>query len=248
MTPWNSSSPSRTSRRCSSGRSAQATSRGMPWRRAKRFISATSARYRGRFQGSTAPSARVFEGSGTTSSWSTSIRLPKPWQVGQAPKGLLNENSRGCGSSKAWPHRAHSKASENSSSGPSTTLTRARPIPSANAVVTASLTRAGGSVAGVSRSTTTRSGSPRAWPAASAASRSSTSSPARSRRNPRLRRRSTRSGSGVPPTGVGNRTMARAPAGSARMRSATVSAVSRDTTLAQVGQTVRPTFANSSLR
>ena len=25
--------------------------------------------------------------------------LPKPWQVGQAPNGLLNENSRGCGSS-----------------------------------------------------------------------------------------------------------------------------------------------------
>ena len=27
------------------------------------------------------------------------MMLPKPWQVGQAPKGLLNENNRGCGSS-----------------------------------------------------------------------------------------------------------------------------------------------------
>ena len=34
-----------------------------------------------------------------TSVWSISIRFPKPWQVGQAPRGLLNENSCGCGSS-----------------------------------------------------------------------------------------------------------------------------------------------------
>ena len=32
--------------------------------------------------------------------------LPKPWQVGQAPNGLLNENSRGCGTSYGMPHVA----------------------------------------------------------------------------------------------------------------------------------------------
>ena len=42
--------------------------------------------------------------------------------------------------------------------------------------------------------------------------------------------------------------MARAPSGSARIRSATVSAVSFETTLAQVGHTVRPTLANRSRR
>ena len=36
-------------------------------------------------------------GSGTTSPMSSSMTLPKPWHVGQAPNGLLNENSRGCG-------------------------------------------------------------------------------------------------------------------------------------------------------
>ena len=30
--------------------------------------------------------------------------LPKPWQVGHAPNGLLNENNRGCGTSYAMPH------------------------------------------------------------------------------------------------------------------------------------------------
>ena len=39
------------------------------------------------------------------------MMLPKPWQVGQAPKGLLNENSRGCGSSYERPQVRHSKRS-----------------------------------------------------------------------------------------------------------------------------------------
>ena len=45
--------------------------------------------------------------------------LPKPWQVGQAPNGLLNENSRGCGSSYAMPHARHSKRSGTMHVGPS---------------------------------------------------------------------------------------------------------------------------------
>ena len=44
---------------------------------------------------------------------SSSMMLPKPWQVGHAPNGLLNENSRGCGSRTAMPHVRHSKRSEN---------------------------------------------------------------------------------------------------------------------------------------
>ena len=46
-----------------------------------------------------APPASVLVASGTTSPMSSSITLPKPWQVGQAPNGLLNEKSRGCGTS-----------------------------------------------------------------------------------------------------------------------------------------------------
>ena len=41
------------------------------------------------------------------------MTLPKPWQVGQAPNGLLNENSRGCGSSYRMWHRRHSNRSLN---------------------------------------------------------------------------------------------------------------------------------------
>jgi hypothetical protein len=36
--------------------------------------------------------------SGMMRSRSKSMVLPKPWQRGQAPKGLLNENRRGSGS------------------------------------------------------------------------------------------------------------------------------------------------------
>ena len=46
-----------------------------------------------------APSPRVACGSGTTSSGSTSIRVPRPWHAGQAPNGELNENDRGSSSS-----------------------------------------------------------------------------------------------------------------------------------------------------
>ena len=47
------------------------------------------------------PPARVFSGSGTTSSGSTSLRVPSPVQTGQAPNGELNENERGSSSSMA---------------------------------------------------------------------------------------------------------------------------------------------------
>ena len=51
--------------------------------------------------GVTAPSARLRSGSGTTSSGSTSLRVPRPVQAGHAPKGELKENERGSSSSMA---------------------------------------------------------------------------------------------------------------------------------------------------
>ncbi len=56
------------------------------------------ARKRGLVQGSMAPCWMDLPGSGMTRSRSKSIVLPKPWQRGQAPKGLLKENRRGSGS------------------------------------------------------------------------------------------------------------------------------------------------------
>ena len=51
-----------------------------------------------------APSPSVAPGSGTTSSASTSMRVPRPWHSAQAPNGQLNENERGSSSSVsiAW--------------------------------------------------------------------------------------------------------------------------------------------------
>ncbi len=51
--------------------------------------------------GATAPSASVRSGSGTTSSGSTSLRMPRPVHSGQAPYGELNEKDRGSRSSTA---------------------------------------------------------------------------------------------------------------------------------------------------
>ena len=60
-------------------------------------VGRTYCRQCGRLHGSMAPLLMVFDESGTTRSMSSSMTLPKPWQVGHAPNGLLNENSRGCG-------------------------------------------------------------------------------------------------------------------------------------------------------
>ena len=50
-----------------------------------------------------APSAMEREGFGTTSAGSTCICTPSPPHSGQAPKGLLKENSRGVSSSMEMP-------------------------------------------------------------------------------------------------------------------------------------------------
>ena len=54
-------------------------------------------------QGASAPSESDLDGSGTTSSGSTSYLVPRPVQAGQAPYGELNEKLRGDGSSKLMP-------------------------------------------------------------------------------------------------------------------------------------------------
>ncbi len=66
--------------------------------------------------GARAPCRMVRSGLGTTRSGSTPGTRPKPWQVGQAPTGELNENRSGVGSSKRIPSR--SKNSENVSTSP----------------------------------------------------------------------------------------------------------------------------------
>ena len=64
-----------------------------------------------------APSSSVSLGSGTTSSGSTSIRVPRPWHSGQAPNGELNENDRGSSSSMSIRcSLGQAMCSENSSS------------------------------------------------------------------------------------------------------------------------------------
>src|ERR1700732_966430 len=98
--PRNLPSPSTTIRRCSGSNSAHGTSSGMFACLAKRLSSAKSVRYLGLVQGSIAPSFRDFDLSGITRLRSKSIVLPKPWQRGQAPYGLLKENRRGSGFSE----------------------------------------------------------------------------------------------------------------------------------------------------
>ncbi len=61
------------------------------------------------FQGAIGRSARVRRGSGTTRSRSMPITRPKPWQVGQAPSGELNENS---GRHRPAQHLAADRAGE----------------------------------------------------------------------------------------------------------------------------------------
>ena len=70
-----------------------------------------------------------FDGSGTTSPMSSSMTLPKPWQVGHAPNGLLKENSRGCGTSYSMRQERHSKRSLNSCSSGSPPCAAAVPGP-----------------------------------------------------------------------------------------------------------------------
>ena len=63
--------------------------------------------------GAMAPSLMDRSWSGTTSSGSTSSRVPSPSQVGQAPYGELNEKLRGASSSNESPQYVHASFCEN---------------------------------------------------------------------------------------------------------------------------------------
>src|SRR4051812_37372445 len=102
-------SPSSTSSRCSAFKSCHGTSNGTPLCRANFRNSACHGRYFGLVNGSIAPSLSVFVTSGITRFKSKSIVLPNPWHRGHAPKGLLNENSGGSGSSYLMWQFLHSK-------------------------------------------------------------------------------------------------------------------------------------------
>ena len=78
-------------------------SRSNPWV----VATASSTRYQyssvAEAHGASAPSLTERSGSGTTSSASTSSRVPSPSQVWHAPYGELNEKFRGASSSKDSP-------------------------------------------------------------------------------------------------------------------------------------------------
>ena len=99
--------------------------------------------------GPIAPSASVLAGSATTSSGSTSIRMPRPVQSGQAPHGELNENDRGSSSSKDSRRRGRPGARRHplpvrSVSGRSTKSSTTMPPDSPSAVSTESVEPAPG--------------------------------------------------------------------------------------------------------
>src|SRR5450759_5442363 len=63
-----------------------------------------------------APSLMLSDGSGTTASGSTSMRMPSPVHAVHAPCGLLKEKLRGAGSSIEIPQYTHAYSLLNSSS------------------------------------------------------------------------------------------------------------------------------------
>ncbi len=142
-----------------------------------------------------APSFSERAGSGTTSSGSNSNRFPNPPHAGQAPYGLLNENSvgRGRGNARPQPSQRKCRLKRRPSSGrvASRSNTTASPSPSAYA---RSIDSASRDVAAPSptRSTTTNSGAISTRSRPSISSRWSSVPFARSRTNPSARRFSTR--------------------------------------------------------
>src|SRR4030066_666990 len=93
--------------------------------------------------------------SGIIRSGSNSIVLPRPWQDGHAPRGLLKENMFGSSCSKLIPHFEHAECSLKRSSLPPTTSTTAIPFPCFSAVATesASLSSMPGFIASLSTTT-----------------------------------------------------------------------------------------------
>ncbi len=83
-----------------------------------------------RAHGAMAPSASVFDSSGTTRRGSKSIVAPSPWQSVHAPCGELKENARGVISGMLSPQSTQASRRENSRSPSSnelmTTMSSAR--------------------------------------------------------------------------------------------------------------------------
>ncbi len=72
---------------------------------------------------------------------------PKPWQVSQAPSGVLNEKRAGSGAGKRRPQPSHAKPSRKRARSPFSTTTITSPSLRANAAATASTSRAAFGVA-----------------------------------------------------------------------------------------------------
>ena len=97
---------------------------------------------RRRVHGAMAPSMSDSDGSGTMRCSSMNWLKPRPVQAGQAPRGLLKENSCGDSSGTEIPHRWQAADSLNSTSSPlSGNRATMTPSPRATAVLTDSSRR-----------------------------------------------------------------------------------------------------------
>ena len=202
-------------------------------------------------QGPMAPSPSVAPGSEITSSGSTSIRVPRPWQTVQAPNGELNENERGSRSSVSMAcSLGQAIFSENLSSRPgslagrSTKSKTTRPPASPRAVSTESVSRRFELGLTASRSTTTSMVCFFCLSSLGGSASVCVSPFTRARENPWVwswRNRSTYSP--LRPRITGASTWKRAPSSRVRIRSTICCGVCREMGAPQVGQCGRPARA-----
>ena len=94
-----------------------------------------------RDHGTIAPSASDLPSSGMTLAGSKSQVAPRPWQLGQAPCGELNEKARGDISGTLMPHTTQASLRENSRSPLSRALMTTTPSARSSAVCTESVRR-----------------------------------------------------------------------------------------------------------
>ena len=141
-TPGNSSRPSITNATCSGVSLRKGTLTGMPCRRATVSMVFKNRRPLALLNGATAPPRKLRPGSGTIFFKSQSIMSPNPWHPGQAPRGLLKENSRGSGAGMEIPHRLQINSEVNRRRCPSARITTTVPWPSTKALSRESMMRA----------------------------------------------------------------------------------------------------------
>ena len=92
--------------------------------------------------------------SGTTSSGSTSMRVPRPWHAWHMPSGLLNEKLCGLSSGKPRPQQLRASLNARVAAAVRIDDATARPCPSCSASSTASVRRLRSSALTVTRSIT----------------------------------------------------------------------------------------------